>query len=201
MKKILTVFILILALSSVSFAKFSEGGSEVTNEPETSSGSFESVQTTSASTTVDCEEISDQESRILCRFEQGTSKSSVPEGCRVLSDTSWCEVMYSQSQTCYNDKWGIEKDQCLRDVAGFSEDLFGSSEAQARLSYEKYLLLMLYDLEYYIEEEFSEGRLNAEKSAELVSAVVDMKHQVLTKASKASVEASLAQYKTMWSSR
>ena len=188
---------IVLLTFSVGFTKFAEGGSEVT-APSSDSSSESSVSATNEPS-INCEDISDLSERVKCRFDHGTTQQSVPEGCRVLSDTTSCQEMYATSQTCYHDMSGVQRDQCLRDVVGFQAGM--ELSAEYRTQYERYLLLLLYDLEYYIEEEFLAGNIDAQTSTDLIVEVIEMKHLVLNGASKAELQTALDNYKTSWGAR
>ena len=192
MKKLLILFLtLILASSAFVYAKSAEGGSEVT--VDTSTLDVEEV--------INCEDVSDMKERVKCRFDHGTVQTSVPEACRVLSDTTWCEDMYAKSQTCYNDKWGVERDQCLRDVVGFSDIHLTSSLSDDREKFYRYFLLLLYDLEYYAEKEFNQGNIDSDTASDLIVAVVDMKHHVINRGDQTQLRVKLNAYKDLWSDR
>ncbi len=143
----------------------------------------------------DCESMPMMNARVQCRLEQKTGSHVVEESCRGLPDSKSCQILYDKVQPCYKIA-GREKDQCLKQTAGFSKMSVG--QEQDKTAVRKYLVFLLYDLQDKVEEKYNNGELSAEKSAGIIAAIVVAKQTILQGKSVADTKAAIAVVKQKW---
>ncbi|MDP7115579.1 MAG: hypothetical protein QF632_06420 [Candidatus Woesearchaeota archaeon] len=179
MQKILTWFTVILLLSLSAYAAGSSAGA-VFKESDTG----EKI--------VNCEGFEIARNRIKCRLENDVSTDGAPEPCRGLASVSEddCATIYSASLPCY-DKKGTSKDKCFKGLL---------TEKNSPSKKRWYIVLLLYELEEYVEESFEDGNIEVIEAADLINEIVNIKKDVLNEKPKANIQSSIASFRKTWQS-
>ena len=181
------VISLVVIFSVVVIAAGGGGGGSIQREP---------VEEPKPSPAEQCETYSTVNKRVACRLQYGQAKESVPEACRILSNSQSCQELYRNSIPCYS-KNGKDKDKCFKQLLKFKgARLKDQSNEQVR----NYLLLLLYDLEEKVEDAYDAGKISEDNAAYVITTIVEIKEKVLQNKPASEIRSSLQTLKSIWKS-
>ncbi len=174
MKKLVTL-ILIILLATFVYAAGSTAGAVQKIDKD-------------GNAVINCEGFSAPRNRIKCRLENDMDAQGNPEPCRALTTTkaASCSKLYADGLPCY-EKTGKEKDACFRTISN-----------EGNSAKDDYIVLLLYDLEEYVEEGLEDGTIGIGRAADLITEIVEIKIAVLNKASKSSIATQVANLRNKW---
>lgn len=147
-----------------------------------------------------CESFTTRIERIKCRLEKkGLEISSVEESCRSLANPSNCQSLYNKVNSCY-DQNGIQKDQCFKRIAGFIGKGKLESEAKAnnKGALRNYAVFLLYDLQERVEEANEQGKIDAQRSAQVIELIIQIKEKLFLDKPKEEIRPLIIQLKSLW---
>lgn len=147
-----------------------------------------------------CENFNIRLERVKCRLEKkGLDTSSVEESCRVLPNPSNCQALYNKVNSCY-DLNGVQKDQCFKRIAGFigKGNLENEAKANNKGALRNYVVFLLYDLQERVEEANEQGKLDTQKSAQIIDIIIQIKEKLFLDKSKNEIKPLLEQLKNIW---
>ncbi len=135
---------------------------------------------------IDCNSKTSRVDRISCRLEHG-GEVSVPEACKGLPGEKECKEFYDRTKVCY-DQPAKEKDRCFRQKSEYD-----FSESNKEKQY--YVVALLYQLQYYVEEDYKNGKMSSEQAASFIEDIVKMKRDILSGKAYASIRSMLSAYR------
>ena len=126
-------------------------------------------------TNPDCESYGTVYERVRCRLLYGEAAKSIPEPCRGLSNEQACAKLYSDVTPCYTND-GVAKDQCLKQIAGFTTN---SVQTETNTNAMRdYILFLLYDLQDRVEKAYAYNQITADQAATVIDSIVTAKYTV-----------------------
>lgn len=152
-----------------------------------------------------CEDSDSRRDRIKCRLNYIKDNKEgfrapygvLPEACRKLGDKDRCVKLYDKSQTCYEKK-GMDKNKCFKRVAGFARAKLKDENPSGRGDKARdYVVLLLYDLQGKIEEAIENERIDADKGAEVIDKIVEIKEAILNGMTKGEIRPMFQSLKNM----
>ena len=192
-KKILLLMtMMLLVVGVIHAAGSSTGGSSTVTSSDTPTNPPTSVDTVSqnsdagansntakniASTpsTPNCEAYSTVKERVNCRLVYGEAANTIPEPCRGLTNQDACAQLYTAVTPCYTNI-GTAKDQCLKQIAGFTSKSTDVETNQTAIR--NYVLFLLYDLQDRVEKAYADKQVTSDQAADIIDSIVTAKYAV-----------------------
>ena len=137
-----------------------------------------------------CDSKSILKDRIQCRLEQRGIENinATDESCKVLANPKNCQSLYYKVASCYAQS-GIQKDQCFKRVAGFTQGK-ASEEAKAnnKEALKNYIIFLLYDLQEKVEDAYKESEISAENASNTIALIVEIKQSIFLNKAKEEIK-------------
>ncbi len=189
--------------SSILFLLFlvttvTAAGSSTWSSSDSSSGTQTDTQNV---VVANCAAVTDLQARIKCRIEnkfkgaQTEEYVGSEESCRVLvgTDKSECVRLYEDSKSCYSLN-GENKAVCFKQKVSLGRSL----QEASRDTKEKYIVLLLYDIQEKVEDAQSEGKITSDDASRLIAAIVEAKQSVMLHESKDQVRVKIQSVKQIY---
>ncbi len=155
-----------------------------------------------------CENKKDRKERIRCRLkyikkhkeEFKAPYNKAPEACRGLGidKKSRCKQFYKNSQKCYLKK-GKYKNKCFKRLANFAKTKLKDEKENKNKNKKSrdYVILLLYDIQEKIEKAIENERVDADKGAEAIDKIVEIKEDILNGIKKNDIKPKMLQLRTL----
>ena len=153
-----------------------------------------------------CENKKDRKERIICRLKYikkhkekvGVPSNKAPEACRGLGidKKSRCKQLYKNSKICYVKK-GKDKNKCFKRLANFAKAKLKDEKENKNKKSRDYVILLLSDIQEKIEKAIENERVDADKGAEAIDKIVEIKEDILNGIKKNDIKPKMLQFRTL----
>ena len=153
-----------------------------------------------------CEKNKNRKERIRCRLkyikkhkeEFKAPYNKAPEACRRLGKDKMkrCKQFYENSQKCYLKK-GKYKNKCFKRLANFAKAKLKDEKENKNKKSRDYVILLLYDIQEKIEKAIENERVDADKGAEAIDKIVEIKEDILNGIKKNDIKPKMLQLRTL----
>jgi hypothetical protein len=155
-----------------------------------------------------CEKYKNRKERIRCRLkyikkhkeEFKAPDNKAPEACRRLGKDKMkrCKQFYENSQKCYLKK-GKSKNKCFKHLANFANAKLKDEKENKNKNKKSrdYVILLLYDIQEKIEKAIENERVDADKGAEAIDKIVEIKEDILNGIKKNVIKPKMLQLRTL----
>ncbi len=154
----------------------------------------------------DCSKLPSEMGRIRCRLKHGdgyiASPGEIPEACKLRTEEKRgrCVAFYNAIQKCYDNKKGKDKDLCFRKASGLQKKISEENVEGRKEKARNYMMTLLYELEERVEKFNAKGKITEEKSAEIISKIIEIKKSILEGETKETIRPELEELKQLWRS-